>query len=237
LTGCSMDTFGDAPDGGGGLVAQPSTNNEYRTKTARIGPRKLRAAASMRNVFVLDDDAAEAEAIRTLLGGQKFLCTAYTDPKQCLDDLRTRMCDILLCDLIMPEMDGMEVLTQAREIRPGLPVIMVTGHGNVAAAVTAVKKGASHFIEKPFDGQVLLDAISDALSDADREWSEVAVELSKMEKVILKHIIQGHGNKHIAFMIGRSVRTVEDHRSHLMKKLGVDNVVDLVKRCIAMKLV
>jgi two-component system response regulator FixJ len=217
----------------GSVSSQMSAGFRAERKNAHVDTDH---AGHRRNVVVLDDDEAEVAAIRAVLEGDGYACTAYTDPAQCVDDLRRLDCDVLLCDLVMPGMDGLQVLSQAREVRPGLPVIVVTGHGNIAVAVTAMKNGAASFIEKPFDKAVLLDSVKDALSRVEREWSAAPVELSRMEKIVLKHIIEGNGNKHIAHMIGRSVRTVEDHRSHIMRKLEASNVVDLVRRCIALGL-
>lgn len=190
----------------------------------------------LRNVFVLDDDGAEVAAIKAILEGDGYFATTFTNPAECIDALRRHECDVLLCDLVMPEIDGLQVLRQAREVSPDLPVIVVTGHGNIAIAVTAMKRGASDFVEKPFDRAVLLDSINTVLGHLQREWAVTPVELSRMERVVLRHIIEGNGNKHIAHMLGRSVRTIEDHRSHLMRKFGATNVVDLVRRCIAMGL-
>jgi two-component system, LuxR family, response regulator FixJ len=198
--------------------------------------RGRKPAAKARRVFVLDDDRGEVEAIRGVLEGEKFLCRTFTQPRECVDNLKGLDCDVLVCDLAMPEMDGHQVLAEAKSLRPDLPVIVVTGHGNIAHAVSAMKNGAANFIEKPFDKATLVDSINSALSEVDRGWLRSPVKLSKMEKLVLKHILNGNGNRHIALKIGKSVRTVEDHRSHLMRKMKVDNVVDLVKRSIALGL-
>ncbi|HSV27183.1 MAG TPA: response regulator [Sedimentisphaerales bacterium] len=204
---------------------------------SKVAPASPEASLRLHTVFVLDDDEAEVTAVKAALEGDGFACTTFTDPRRCVDELRSNPCDVLVCDLVMPHADGLQVLSQAREAHPGLPVIVVTGHGNIAIAVTAMKKGACDFIEKPFDRAALTESINNALNYSRREWATATVELSKMERTILRHILRGNGNKRIAQMIGRSVRTVEDHRSHIMKKMGVSNVVELVRRCIDMDLV
>jgi two-component system, LuxR family, response regulator FixJ len=209
-----------------------SQNSENALRRARA----RRAIPKRRSVFILDDDAGEVEAVRAVLEADKFNCTTFTNPRQCLDGLRKENCDALVCDLVMPDVDGLHVLAESKSIRPSLPVIVITGHGNIAVAVTAMKNGAAHFIEKPFDRAVIVEAVNDAMASVERSWSATPVKLSKMEKIVLKHVLQGNGNKHIALMIGRSVRTVEDHRSHLMKKMGVENIVELVKRSISLGL-
>jgi two-component system response regulator FixJ len=219
--------------------APPPVVRVRRNGVGQEGVRRKRGKGmtnSKKNVFVLDDDDGEVQAIKAVLEAERFSCRTFTSPVQCLEDLLKSNCDVLVSDLVMPEMDGLLVLVEARKIRPRLPVVVITGHGNIAVAVTAMKQGATNFIEKPFDRTALLDSINSAMGEADREWAAAHVELSKREKVILKHIIQGNGNKHIAMMIGKSVRTVEDQRSSVMRKLGVVNVVDLIKRCIALGL-
>jgi two-component system, LuxR family, response regulator FixJ len=198
--------------------------------------RKKKASARLPKVYVLDDDAGEVEAIRAVLEGEKFVCSTFTRPQDCIAGIKENGCDALLCDLVMPEMDGNQVLAEVKGMRPDLPVIVITGHGNIPVAVTAMRNGAANFIEKPFDGAALVQSIRVAMSEANKNWSGVPVKLSKRERLVLKHILKGNGNRHIALKLGKSIRTVEDHRSHLMKKMGVDNIVDLVKRSIALGL-
>jgi two-component system response regulator FixJ len=193
--------------------------------------------AKARCVFVLDDSDAEVEAIGAVLKAEGIFCKTFTSPQECLDSLRKCACDVLVTDLKMADMDGMEVLIEAKKILPGLSVVVITGYGNISLAVVAMKNGAKNFIEKPFDMATLLDSINGAMEDGQDRWASAYVELSPMEKMVLKHILSGNGNKYIAQMTGKSVRTVEDHRSHLMRKLGAVNVVDLVRRCISLGLV
>jgi two-component system response regulator FixJ len=218
-------------------VTDPVKEPVRRKSRKKVSPGATVAANDVtrsRWVFVLDDSSAEVAAISSVLEAEGIFCKTFTGPKECLDSLRSCTCDVLVTDLKMPEKDGMEVLVEARQICPGLPVVVITGYGNISLAVVAMKNGAKTFIEKPFDKTALLDAINSAMKDADRQWPAIPVELSAMEKLVLKHVLQGNGNRHIALMTGKSVRTVEDHRSHLMRKLGAANVVDLIKRCIAL---
>lgn len=210
-------------------------NDSEKPKAARRR-RKRKASSSRPVVFVLDDDAGEVQAIQAVLESQGFLCTTYTQPRECLEGVRLKDCDAVLCDLVMPEMDGNQFLMHVKELRPDLPVIVITGYGNIPVAITAMKNGAANFIEKPFDAELIVKAVRSALGDVDKTWSTVPVRLSKMEKLVLRHVLRGNGNRHIAQKIGKSVRTIEDHRSHLMRKMGVDNIVDLVKRSIAVGL-
>jgi two-component system response regulator FixJ len=187
-------------------------------------------------VFVLDDSSSEVAAINAVLEGEGMFCKTFTSPQECIDCLRTCACDVLVTDLKMPEMDGMDVLIEALKICPDLPVVVITGYGNISMAVVAMKNGAKNFIEKPFDRMTLLDSINSAMKEAQRQWSAVPVDLTKTEKTVLKHIIHGNANRDIALAIGKSVRTVEDHRGRVMKKLGATKMTDLIKRCIALGL-
>jgi two-component system, LuxR family, response regulator FixJ len=209
-----------------------------RKRGRRKGTRTKRKNDMPRppSVFVLDDDGAEVEAMSNVLVAEGFACDGFTVPQQCLESVKVHECDVLITDLLMPGHDGIEVLCEAICILPELPVIVVTGHGNIPLAVVAMKKGAKDFIEKPVDKDALLRSVRGALGDVEKKWSAAKVQLSRTERVVLKHVLQGNGNKHIAFMMGRSIRTIEDHRSHLMKKLNAENVVDLVRRSIELGL-
>jgi two-component system, LuxR family, response regulator FixJ len=222
---------------------EPDVSAPMEPPVRRRGRKKASPGVTTKKVvksrwiFVLDDSDAEVAAISAVLEAEGMFCKTFTNPKECIDSLRSCACDVLVTDLKMPEMDGMDVLIEARKICPGLPVVVITGYGNISLAVVAMKNGATNFIEKPFDATALLDSIKSAMDDAQRVWSSTNTELSAMEQLVLKHILQGNGNRHIALMTGKSVRTIEDQRGHLMRKLGVVNVVDLVKRCIALGLV
>jgi two-component system, LuxR family, response regulator FixJ len=214
-------------------VLEQGQDSDYPNSLPVRKPRDRKGAIRCPNVCILDDHKEEVDAIQAILAEEKFVCTTFTHPRDCIEHVKKVGCDILLCDLRMPEMDGQEVLMETRSIRPDLPVVMITGYGTINNAVTATKSGAVDFIEKPFDKDVLIKAIRDALRDS-RPFAELPVKLSSKELLILRHVLRGNGNRHIAQKIGKSVRTVEDHRRNLMKKMGVDNLVDLVKRAIAL---
>ena len=137
----------------------------------------------------------------------------------------------------MPGMSGLELLTQAKRMIPGLPVLIITGYGDIPTAVTAMKAGAMDFIEKPLEMQTLLSK-AQSLLDHDAVFnSDIDNLLSRNEIRILRLIIEGKSSREIANIIHRSVRTVEVHRSRMMHKLGATHIIDLVKRAAAMGLV
>ena len=117
---------------------------------------------------------------------------------------------------------------------PWLPVIVVTGYGDIPMAVRAVKAGALDFIEKPLKSETLADIIKSTLKQNSLESTLKGKDLTKTEIVVLRMILQGKTNRGIANILHRSIRTVEDHRLHIMRKLNVENVVELVKRAADM---
>jgi len=137
----------------------------------------------------------------------------------------------------MPEMDGMELLTKARRLAPWLPILVITGYGDIPMAVAAIKAGAVDFIEKPLDKKSFLWKVKSILQQSTVDDSYRGKSLTESEMRVLKLIISGKSNKEIAYILHRSIRTIEVHRGHLMHKLDVDNVVDLVKRAAMMGLV
>jgi dihydrofolate synthase / folylpolyglutamate synthase len=218
-----------------------STRSEGQDSGSQGGPvgkrhfmagGKRNVLAKPSKVFVLDKDAAEVEAIRLALEGDEFACRTFTQPLACIEGIEKNGCDILLCSMVMPEMDGYQVLAEVKGMCPDLPVICISGHMNIQMAMTVMKNGAADAIEKPWDRTALIQSIKSALTNANKNWSEVPARLSKTEKLVLEHILKGNGNRHIAQELDKSVRTIEDYRRSLMKKMGADSIVDLVKRCM-----
>jgi two-component system response regulator FixJ len=130
----------------------------------------------------------------------------------------------------MPGMNGIELLHRAKKIAPWVPVIVMTSYADIPIAVQALKEGAFDFIEKPFEVDRFLHVVDYALKESQLNDSTVGKPLTKTEKIVLRLILDGMSNKGIAYALKRSERTIEVHRSHIMRKLNVDNIVDLVKR-------
>ena len=188
-------------------------------------------------IFFVDDEAKVRKVVyRTLKRlGTKVSC--FASAPDCLEQLASQRCDLLITDMKMPGMDGLELLAEAKRIAPWLPVLVVTGYGDVPMAVKALKMGALNFIEKPLGMQSLLSAVGSVLERTTPPDSLHGKKLTKTEVRVLCLILDGKSNKETAYTLHRSVKTVEVHRNHIMRKLGVDNVVDLVKRAAAMGLV
>jgi two-component system response regulator FixJ len=134
-------------------------------------------------------------------------------------------------------MDGMELLTEAKRLAPWLPVLLVTGYGDIPLAVKAVKAGAVDFIEKPLDRESFLRKVKSILQENACSDPPKGKPLTKTQIKVLKLVIDGKSSRQIAALLQRSVRTVEDHRRHIMRKLGVKNATGLVRVSAQMNLV
>jgi two-component system response regulator FixJ len=137
----------------------------------------------------------------------------------------------------MPGMNGIELLTEAKHLAPWLPVLIVTGYGDIPTAVAAVKAGALDFIEKPLETETFLRKVKSLMKRNPVLDFMKDKPLTKNEVRILRLVIEGKSSKEISGLFHRSIRTIEVHRASIMHKLGVDNLVDLVKRAAVMGLI
>jgi two-component system response regulator FixJ len=188
------------------------------------------------HIFFADDEPAVCRSVSRTLRRCGYKVKCFPDAEHCLQRLQIRSCDLLITDVRMPRMDGIELVRRAKRIAPWMPILVITGFGDIPMAVRAVKVGATEFIEKPLQKQSFLAAVHIALKQQDLGNLLKGKSLTKKEIAVLRLILQGNSNKEMAEMLHRSVRTVEDHRRHIMHKLDVDSVVDLVKRATFMGL-
>ncbi len=190
-----------------------------------------------RIVHVVDDDAAVRRALMRLLRSEGLVAVAYETALAVLNAAPSLSSGCILLDLQMPGMDGLELLARLGELGIELPVIVVTGHGDVPTAVRAMKAGAVDFIEKPIDETQLFAAIDAALAEKkfavrDRVVAgatERMALLSPRERQVLEAIAVGRPSKLIAYDLGISVRTVEVHRAHMLDRLGVRNMAEAIR--------
>ena len=187
-----------------------------------------------KNIFFVDDEPTVRKAVAMTLERLGYNVTCFPNASNCLENLQKQNCDLLITDVKMPGMDGIELVQKTKHLKPWLPVLVVTGYGDIPMAIRAVKAGALDFIEKPLKSKTLADIINTTLKQNSLESLIKGKALTKAETIILRMILQGKTNREIATTLHRSIRTVEDHRLHIMKKLNVENVVDLVKRAAAM---
>jgi FixJ family two-component response regulator len=190
-----------------------------------------------KHIFFLDDEPTVRKVVKETLENSHFKVSCFGNPFECLAQLRSKRCDLLITDLRMPEKDGIELLTDVQHLAPWVPVLMITGYGDIPTAVKAVKAGAADFIEKPLDKKNFVSMIKSILKKNVSTHPDLGNSLTRTETKILQLVINGMSNKEIAVLLHRSTRTIEVHRSHIMRKLGVDNLVDLVKRVSTMGLV
>lgn len=193
-------------------------------------------------IFVIDDDPAMRDSLAFLLDVNGFAVTTYETATDFLDQFKSSEVDCIVSDIRMPGMSGLELIRKLKADAVACPVILMTGHGDVALAVEAMKAGAVDFIEKPFEDEALLRAIGEALqaqsaTPADdtikREAEARLVDLSPRERDVLRGLVAGKINKVIAHDLGISPRTVEVYRANLMAKTNVRSMSELMRIAIA----
>jgi len=182
------------------------------------------------DVFFVDDDAEIRELISEELERINCKVSCFANGANCLEQLGKQNCNLLITDVKMPVMDGMALLSKVRSVAPWISVMVLTGFGDIPTSVRALKLGAVDFVEKPLDRKGFLYKVETILRRGDFLDTPAGQILTKTEKKVLKLILEGKGNKEVAYVLDRAIRTVERHRSDIMHKFGVDNIVDLVKK-------
>ena len=185
-------------------------------------------------IFVVDDEPLMRQTIGDALSESGYDVTCFANADSCLSEIAKKGCNLLISDVKMPGIDGIELLRRMKRLAPWIPVILITGYGSIEMAVYAVKIGATDFIEKPFNRKTLINKITEVLSYNEYVNHPDTSKLTKTEKKVLKLILDGCSNKEIALKIGCALRTVEFHRTHIYRKFGVNNAVDLTKKAMSM---
>ena len=189
-------------------------------------------------IYVIDDDDAVRNSMEFLLKTAGIKVRGFESAKAFLDVLPDVNSGCIITDVRMPGITGIELLRRVKEFNADLPVIVITGHGDITLAVEAMKIGAVDFLEKPFDDDLLLAAVRAALNrDADSakrkaelgNIGEKLAALSNRERQVLDGLVAGNANKVIAFDLGISPRTVEIYRANLMTKMAANSLSDLVR--------
>jgi two-component system, LuxR family, response regulator FixJ len=192
-------------------------------------------------VHIIDDDDALRESLAFLLSTAHITARSHASATSFLEQLPDPGLGCIITDVRMPGMSGIDLLKRLKERKIGVPVIVITGHGDVPLAVEAMKFGAVDFLEKPFDDEVLLAAVQSALREREgqsKRLTERAVieerlaALSKRERDVLDGLVAGRANKQIAFDLGISPRTVEIYRANLMEKMHAASLSDLVRMAL-----
>ena len=189
-------------------------------------------------VHVVDDDPAMRDSVAFLLGTEGFAVQLYEAGSDLLNRLAKPATGCILADIRMPGIDGLELLRRLRGAGHGLPIVMMTGHGDVPLTVEAMKLGACDFIEKPFDDETLFQALRSALERGGpaaaedpglQEFVRRVETLSTRERQVLDQLVAGSTSKEIGRALEISPRTVEIYRAKLMAKTEAENLQELVR--------
>jgi len=188
-------------------------------------------------VFVIDDDASIRKALTRLIKSAGYDVTTFASAREFLDCQRPdEKPGCLLLDVRMPGLSGLDLQAELQNVNASLPIVFMTGYGDIPMSVKAMKAGAVDFIEKPFDQEAILSAVQAALDRAgggdngDGQAIKARLgTLSERERQVLDGLIAGHPNKTIAYDLGISPRTVEVYRANLMTKMTANSLSDLVR--------
>lgn len=196
----------------------------------------MKARTKQYDVFFVDDEPEIRKVVADDLEDLGCKVRCFANAADCLEQLPKQNCNLLITDVKMPGMDGLTLLSRARRVAPWVSVMVITGFGDIPMSVRALKLGAVDFVEKPLDRKIFLHKVQSVLTQDDFIDAPVSKPLTKTEKKVLKLILEGSANKEIAYKLNRAVRTVEQHRSDIMHKFGVDSIVDLVKKAALINL-
>ncbi len=195
------------------------------------------------NVHLIDDDEGVREALTILLAEAGFTVRTHKSGLDFLEALATATSGVIVSDIRMPGIDGLELQQRLKTAKHALPLIFITGHGDIQMAVQAIKEGASDFLEKPFEDSLLIEAIQTAVrrkgsAQADQSSGEAAERIATLtprEKEVLDCLIVGKLNKITAHDLGMSIRTVETHRARVMQKMQARSLSELVRMVMSVQ--
>ena len=189
-------------------------------------------------VYVVDDDEGVRDSLQWLLEGKDYRVRCYDSAETFLSRYDAREVACLIVDIRMAGMTGLELQDKLVERKSPLPIVFITGHGDVPMAVTTMKKGAMDFIQKPFQEEALSNLVERMLEQARAAFAghqqsasrdALLAKLTTRETQVLERIVAGRLNKQIADDLGISIKTVEAHRANIMEKLNANTVADLLK--------
>ncbi|MBR9971068.1 response regulator transcription factor [Magnetospirillum sulfuroxidans] len=190
------------------------------------------------SVFIVDDDEAIRDALSWLFQSRGVSVRSFASAEDFLAEWRPGLSGCLLLDIRMSGMSGLDLFDRLREVSASLPVIFLTGHGDVPMAVSALKKGALDFVEKPFNDNELVDRVIEALAlsaqrrEREADTAGIANRLANLtarERQVMDLVLAGKLNKVIADDLGITMRTVEVHRAHVFEKMAVKTAVELAQ--------
>jgi two-component system response regulator FixJ len=195
-------------------------------------------------IALIEDDEAVLRSLSMLLAKRGYSVKSYKSAEEFLEALAGNIPLCVVSDIRMPGMSGLELHRALKRSNPALPVILITGHGDIAMAVDAIKQGAFDFVEKPFNDDQLMTRIQAAIESGQRmrvereEKTNLAKrmsELSPRQVEVMDLVVEGLSNKEIALKLQISPRTVENYRAWVMEKMGANNLADLVRKVMVLK--
>jgi two-component system response regulator FixJ len=196
------------------------------------------------SVALIEDDEAILRSLGLLLKGRGMSVAGYSSAEAFLESFAANPPQCVVSDIRMPGMSGMQLQRELHKRDLAVPVILITGHGDIAMAVQAIKQGAFDFIEKPFDEERLIESIGQAIESGNRlrglkeeraTLEARMAELSPRQVEVMWLVADGLSNKEIAIKLSISPRTVENYRAWVMEKMGATNLADLVRKAIALR--
>lgn len=188
-------------------------------------------------VFVVDDDISVREALEALIGHEGWQPVIFSSARAFLDHPRVRVPSCMILDMNLPDLNGLDLQRLVAEERADMPIIFITGYGDVPTSVQAMKAGALEFLTKPFSEEVLVVAIADAISRssqallahaATQEIRESFASLSRREQEVMALVVSGMLNRQIGALLGISEITVKAHRGKVMRKMKANSLADLI---------
>jgi RNA polymerase sigma factor (sigma-70 family) len=198
----------------------------------------MNAPQTASTVYIVDDDEAVRDSLRWLLEANNYRVRAFPSGESFLAEYDEKRPGVLIVDVRMPGMSGLELQEQLILRKSTMPIVFITGHGDVPMAVSTIKKGAIDFLEKPFNETELREIVARMFEQANERLSQAQAQkaheamlarLTAREQQVLERIVAGRLNKQIADDLGISIKTVEAHRANIMEKLQVTTVADLMK--------
>jgi RNA polymerase sigma factor (sigma-70 family) len=202
-------------------------------------PGVIEAMPANRTIFLVDDDAAVCHALSVFLNASGYGVRTFSSAEAFLRQVDEVAEGVMLLDQRMTGMSGLELQAELSRLGTSLPIIFITGHGDVQMSVKAIKAGAIDFLEKPFSNEDLLASVQEAFLHADRSkkyQNRIAdvrnriASLTGREREVMQHVVAGISNRNLAERLGVSDRTIEVHRSRVMKKMGAESLPDLVRK-------
>jgi len=197
-----------------------------------------------KNIFLVDDDAAVNHALSVFLESSGYSVKSFPSAEDFLEEADGAVEGIMLLDQRMTGMSGMELQAEFPKRDIALPIIFITGHGDVQMSVKAIKAGAIDFLEKPLNSEDLLASIREAsacanVSKKDQDFfarcRQCYSSLTPREREVIQHVVDGMSNRRVAELLDVSDRTIEVHRSRAMKKMSAESIPDLVRKCAMCK--